>query len=247
MNAATPAVILAAGQGTRLRPLTDDKPKCMVPYKGKPLIRWQIEALRACGLRDIIVVGGYLAHRIDAPEARLVINPRYAETNMVHTLFAAREHLRGGFTVVYGDILFRPGILRALLDAPHDIAVAVDLRWRELWERRMADPLADAETLKLAPDGRLLELGKKPSSYADIQGQYMGLIKVSPAAAPGVIRFHETMDPLARYDGMNLENLYMTSFLQALIDSGQAVHAVPVRGGWLEVDAPADLNVDFVE
>lgn len=89
------AVILAAGQGTRLRPLTNDKPKCLVEVAGKPLLEHQLAAMHACGLRDIHIVGGYRADQLDRPGITLHINRRFAETNMVATLFAAENIMLG--------------------------------------------------------------------------------------------------------------------------------------------------------
>ena len=241
------AIILAAGQGTRLRPLTNDRPKCLVEYQGIPILERLRTTFAACSISDLTLVAGYLAHTIPAQGLNVLRNPRFAETNMVHTLMRARDILRRGAVVCYGDILFRPRVLQAVLDSPHDFAVCVDTYWQELWQRRMEDPLADAETLKLSPDGRILELGKKPNSYEDIQGQYMGLFAVSPGAASKILDLYDSLDRTALYDGKDFENMYMTSFIQAVIDHCMDVHAVPVSGGWLEIDTPSDLDVDMVE
>ncbi|MFI4955397.1 MAG: NTP transferase domain-containing protein, partial [Gammaproteobacteria bacterium] len=79
----TRAIILAAGQGTRLRPLTNDKPKCLVPLNGIPLLARQAATLRACGVENIHVVGGYCVEQIQALNYSCSINADYATTNMV--------------------------------------------------------------------------------------------------------------------------------------------------------------------
>lgn len=218
----------------------------MVPYMGRPILHRLVETFRACGVTDLTVVAGYLAERINAPGVHIAVNPRYAETNMVHTLMRAREILKHGAVICYGDIVFRPRVLRTLLASPHAFTVAVDRRWRELWERRMDDPLSDAETLKLSDDGRIVELGKKPNSYDDIQGQYMGLMHIAPDAAPRILDFFDSMDRSKVYDGKNFDNMYMTSFIQAVIDNCMDVYAAPVSGGWLEIDTPTDLEVNML-
>ena len=98
----------------------------------------------------------------------------------------------------------------------------------------MDDPLQDAETLKLTPQGYIRELGLKPHSYADIEGQYMGLIKVRGDAVGPLREAYRNLraDP----------NLYMTAFLQHLIDNGWQVRAVPVQHGWLELDSISELH-----
>ena len=107
----------------------------------------------------------------------------------------------------------------------------------------MEDPLSDAETLELGAGGEIVSLGKKPKSYDDIQGQYMGLIKLSGRGSEIVKSHYNGLSREAHYDGKDFPNMYMTSLLQSLIDAGHRVQAVPVRGGWLEIDCPADMKI----
>ena len=86
------AIILAAGEGKRLKPYTDSRPKCMVPLAGRPLLHWQLDVLRSAGIKDIVIVGGYRAEALKACGASVVTNPRYDSTNMVGTLFCARAN-----------------------------------------------------------------------------------------------------------------------------------------------------------
>lgn len=237
-------IILAAGQGTRLRPLTDDRPKCLVELGGVSLLERQARVLAGEGFRDLCVVGGYRADQIESRGFRVVRNPRYEQTNMVASLFCVAEAFDGGddVLVAYGDIVYERRVLRAVAASPAAIALAVDLAWRRYWSVRFADPLSDAETMKLDAEGFVVELGKKPRSYDDIQGQYMGLFKIRADEAPRVREAWRQLDRTATYDGKSFDNMYMTSFLQHLIDTGHAVTAVPVRGGWLETDSLADLR-----
>lgn len=239
------AIILAAGQGTRLRPLTDDKPKCLVELAGKPLLEHQLVTLRAGGVDDIHIVGGYRAEKLQRPDITLHINERYAETNMVSTLFAAEAVMTGesDLIVSYGDIVYERRVLAALqaVDAP--IALAVDRKWRRYWAARMPDPLSDAETLKLTDSDRVAELGKKPQRYDEIQGQYTGLIRIRADQVTSLPEVWRTMDRDAIYDGKTRDKMYMTSFIQHLIDSGWEVRAAFIDNGWAEVDCEADISV----
>lgn len=238
------AIILAAGQGTRLRPHTDDKPKCMVELAGKPLLHRQLKALRSAGIDNILLVGGYRADRLDAEGVRIAMNPRFAETNMVSTLFCAEDWMRPGedLLIAYGDIVYEPKVLRSLMATDAPIVVSVDREWQRLWESRMEDPLSDAETLKLQDGNRVIELGKKPRSLAEIQGQYMGLIKVRGDAIEAFRRAWHELDRNGLYDGKDFDNMYMTSFIQHLIDAGHEVRAAFTDNGWIEVDTVEDLK-----
>ena len=239
------AIILAAGQGIRLRPLTDDKPKCLVELAGKPLLEHQLAILRAGGVDDIHIVGGYRAEQLQRPGITLHINERFAETNMVATLFAAEAVMTGESDLIigYGDIVYESRVLAALLAVDAPIALAVDREWRRYWAARMADPLSDAETLKLIDSGRVVELGKKPQSYDDIQGQYTGLIKIRADHVARLAEAYHAMDRNAIYDGKDFDNMYMTSLIQHLITSGWDARAALIDNGWAEVDCEADLEV----
>ena len=81
------AIIIAAGQGTRLRPYTADRPKCMVSVAGKPILHHQIDALRANGVDDIVVIGGYKQQGIVAPNIRTVSNREYQTNNILMSLY----------------------------------------------------------------------------------------------------------------------------------------------------------------
>lgn len=239
------AIILAAGQGTRLAPHTDDRPKCLVELAGKSLLSRQLAVLAEEGIDEILLVGGYRADQLAAWPHTLVVNHDFASTNMVHSLFCAQCALDGSDDVLiaYSDIVYEARVLRALLAAPGDIAVAVNTDWRALWQSRMDDPLSDAESLVMAPDGRLQEIGRKATDYAQIEGQYMGLIKVVAAQAPKLARVFDDMAHLPRYAGAAHGNMYLTDFLQHLCDLDWPVHGVKIGGGWLEVDSVEDLMV----
>jgi choline kinase len=179
----TRAVILAAGRGSRMAHLGADRPKCLVELAGKPLIERQMAALRRGGAEAIGVVRGYRAEMIDYPGLTYFANPRWAETNMVMSLAAAAEWLRAGPVIVsYADIFYPGSLVAGLAAASGDLVVAFDRQWRQLWSRRFADPLSDAETFRRDAAGRLVEIGGKTTLIEEIEGQYMGLLKFTPKA-----------------------------------------------------------------
>lgn len=239
-------IILAAGQGTRLRPYTDDRPKCMVELKGKPLLHHQLEVLEQCKVqkKDIALAAGYLQETLVAPGIKQYRNEKYATTNMVSTLFAAEEFMQLGEDLIisYGDIVYQPEVFEKLLVTKGDLVVAADLDWYDLWKIRMENPLDDAETFKMTQEGKVLELGKKPEKREDAQAQYIGLIKVSANKVADFIQHYHAMDKQATYDGKDFNNMYMTSLIQNIIDSGWNVQAALINNGWLEVDSVEDLE-----
>jgi choline kinase len=241
------AIILAAGQGTRMGSETDDKPKCMITYKGKPLINYTIETMRACGIKDIVIIDGYksevLQSYLSNDNVIFITNKEFYKTNMVYTLFCAESEMNDDLIISYGDIIYTKEVLQSLIQNNNDFAITVDKNWRELWKLRMDDPLKDAETMKLDDSCNIIELGRKSKSYKEINGQYIGLVKISNSILKRVRNFYHDLDSSKYYDGKDYINMYMTSFIQLLINSGYPVKADIIRNGWLEFDSQDDLIV----
>ena len=237
-------ILLVAGEGKRLRPYTLDKPKCMVEIDGVSLIDRQLAVLKSEDLENIVMIGGYKIEMLKQYGIKLINNPRYYETNMLWTLFCAEDELEGDVIVSYGDIVYSREILKALLKSTADIAVTIDKEWESYWRARNEDPLDDAETLKLREDGIIIEIGKKPKSLDEIEGQYMGLMKFSSEGVKQMkeIFYKATEDP--KVLGVSVEVAYMTDLLQTVINSNYLVTAVPVNGSWAEIDTVNDLESD---
>lgn len=243
-------VILAAGQGTRLRPYTNKVPKCMVVFKGKPIINHIIETTGKLDFEKTCIITGYKEKilqdyiKLTYPEKNIVYynNHDYDKTNMVSTLFCAESFLEGDIIISYSDIIYDEEVIKRLYESAGDICVVVDKNWKSLWYHRMEDPLKDAETMIFDNEGFIKELGKKTSSYKDVQGQYIGLIKISGRIIKRVKEFYHNLDKTILYDGKDYQNMYMTSFLQCLIDKGFKLKPLFIQGGWLEIDTTEDLE-----
>lgn len=227
-------VILAAGRGSRLGALTDERPKCLVPLAGRTLLDWQRSALTAAGVGELGVVTGYRGELV--AERGLMTFParRWAETTMVGSLLAASPWLEAGPCVVsYGDIVYTAGTVRALVTAPGELAISYDPQWAGLWHQRFADPREDAESFRLTADGCLAEIGAPVRDLSQVEGQYMGLLRFTPRSWAAALRVL----------GGREEVLDMTALLQELVEDGQRVETVPCDGPWCEVDGPGDLRV----
>ena len=129
-----------------------------------------------------------------------------------------------------------------LCSCPAKFCTTVDMNWLRLWRARNEDPIRDAETLRIDQNGYIREIGKRPENLQQIEAQYMGLIKVSASMALRLMQAYDSLDPHGLYDGKARANMYMTSFLQHLIDTGNPLKAVKVESGWIEIDTTDDLR-----
>lgn len=240
----TRAIILAAGTGSRLMPMTADRPKSLVPLCGSPMLSRQINIMQNIGLTDITLVGGYKVECLSQYSLPIIVNDLFQSTNMVWSMMCARHLFDGSCDLVvsYGDIVYEADVLECLLQSKSDVAVIADRGWKKLWSLRMENPLEDAETFKVNSSGNILELGKKPKNFDEVQGQYIGLVKYSRNFHKKILSLYDSLDIDKLYDGKPLKQMYMTSFIQSMIDSGICVDAVWINNGWLEVDTIEDLE-----
>jgi len=233
------AIILAAGRGSRMGDMTADQPKCLTKLKGIALLDRQLAALREGGVNDLGIVTGYRRDALADRGLHEFHNSDWSRTNMVSSLACAQAWLLDGPCIVsYSDIFYEAHAVRSLMDDDSALALTYDPNWLSLWGARFSDPLSDAETFRIAPDRTLLEIGKKPRTVDEVQGQYMGLLRFTPDSW----RALETMRAALPSDTRN--QLHMTGALQRLIQlGGIAIRAVPYTGTWGEVDSQEDLSV----
>jgi choline kinase len=237
-------IILAAGMGTRLSPFTDNRPKCLVEICGKTLLDHQLKVLNAVLNAEIVVVGGYKYEMLQDPRYVLRVNPIYASTNMVETLFSAQADWGEKNTIIsYGDIIYEKNILNLLVEEKTDISIAVDMRWKDYWRDRTDNILGDVETLKFGKHNEIVEIGGKPSSLDVIEGQYIGLIKLSPRGAEILKTVYENCVVKNSMNGRAVKNAYMTDLLQETINQGYIIKGVNFRDDWVEIDSSSDLHL----
>lgn len=232
------AIILAAGRGSRMKNLTDECPKCLVELRGKPLLEWQLIALREAGIKDISIVTGYKRELLADFGLKEFNNPRWASTNMVSSLACAGEWLEAEPCIVsYSDIFYKSCAVKSLILCKALLAVTYDSNWRKLWEKRFGDPLIDAETFRLNPDGTLAEIGNKPRTIEEIEGQYMGLLRFTPEGWREVRRIR------AELSQELCDKMHMTGTLQKVIEAGKVpVASVPYSSEWGEFDSESDIK-----
>lgn len=230
-------IILAAGRGSRMGSLTDAKPKCLTEIAGKTLLDWQKAAMRHAGILDLVVVRGYQSGQLLGEDYEVVDNLRWNETNMVMSLVAASRYLENNTCIVsYADIAYHPDIVKTLLSSKENIAISYDEDWARLWHERFSDILEDAETFRHC-EGLLAEIGGEPNTFDEIEGQYMGLLRISPLGWKQITALLSEMTAIER------DQLDMTSLLALMLQRNMKIGSVPVSGRWCEIDSESDLEL----
>lgn len=250
-------IILAAGQGTRLRPLTDDKPKCLVEVNGRSILERQLDTMRLCGIQDadITIVAGYrgdvLQHRFAKTQISILVNEDFETTNMVYSLMCARKLMetQEDILISYGDIIYNEAVLKRILASDASASVIVDDGWYSYWSERCENPLDDAETLMFDGEDYLTEIGQKTTELEKVQSQYIGLMRFKGEGLKAMLNLAEEARKRSA-EGTALwrttrtyQKMYMTDLLQGLIDEGNKLKALHIERGWFEIDDCEDLKV----
>lgn len=231
------AIILAAGRGSRMLSLTDNKPKCMVELHEKTLLEWQLEAIHKANIHDIGIITGYMSELLANKCDKEFHNPNWSSTNMVMSLTYASEWLRSEPCIVsYSDIFYEYTAIELLQHSKAKLAITYDKNWLDIWMKRFDNPLEDAETFILDSSGNLAEIGNRAESLNEIEGQYMGLLYFTPESWLEVERILNSL-PLEKRNKLD-----MTKLLQSIIEGGNIpVTPVSYDGTWGEIDSEKDL------
>ena len=231
------AIILAAGVGSRIRPLTDNLPKCLLKIGGKSILEMMVSHIQDCGINEVVFVLGYLQDQIKQfvttkfPDltAHFVINDRYAETNTGFSLMLTKDFVEDSAFVKFdADVVFEKKILKKLLECGHETCLCIDKNIH-----------LDGEAIKVITRGetRVVKASKvvDPAAAA---GESIGIEKISAQTAK--LLFAELEIMMA--DEKNHQAYYERAY-ERLIEKDVAFYALDISGlKWSEIDTKADLG-----
>lgn len=231
------AIILSAGQGSRLGHMTDDRPKCLIEFNGRTLLDRQLDTLAANGVEEAVVVTGFHDELVNAtvdrrrqagegPAVRTVFNPFYKVADNLGSLFIARDHIAGDLLVWNGDTLVSEALMARVVDnAQEGICVTIDRKDR--YDEDDMKVIAD-------PDGRLRAIGKRISE--GVNAESIGLLAFR---AGGAERFREAIDKAMRTSEGT--TIWYLRVIHHLAQNGE-VWTFDIQGEeWGEVDFPEDV------
>lgn len=222
------ALILAAGTGNRLHPLTADKPKTLIPIGGAPILDHQRRLLAAAGVTETIIVTGWQAHTLHAhvgARAHYVHNRRFRSTNSLYSLWSARRWFDAPLLVLNSDVLFHPDIVRRLLADPAPDALAIDFRAH----------LGEEEMKVRTRDGIITAISKDMPP-AEAEGENVGIIKFSVKALQRVVE-------IAQQANAKKEYRHWVPYSVHALAGRHPFRAVSIGNlPWIEIDYRHDLD-----
>mgnify|MGYP002632316615 CR=1 FL=1 len=230
------AVILAAGVGSRIRPLTDNCPKSLLKVGGQTILEMMISHIRDCGITDAVFVLGYLQEQIkeyvthNFPELNVhfITNEQYATTNTGFSLMLAKDLVAGSSFIKFdADVVFDKAILSQLIDCEYDNALCIDKNIQ-----------LDAEEIKviIKDQNRVVKASKTVSPQEAI-GESIGIEKICAGTAIQLFDELETM----MQDSQNYQEYYEAAY-ERLIERDVPFYALDISGlKWIEIDTKDDF------
>ena len=234
----TKAVILSAGQGRRLLPLTSNSPKCLLPISGKPIIEWQIDALLTAGIKEIIIVTVFQTSLVEEllqqrypvhKQIRTLFNPFFEVADNIASCWVARSVMDCNFLLLNGDTIFDVSLLKQVLESePAPITLSIDYK-----------KVYDADDMKVQLDNKgLVKHVNKTLPENQIDAESIGLIYFR---SNGPILFRDAVEEALRYP-TELKSWYLT-----IIDKlagKNLVNVCSISGHrWCEIDYSSDLKI----
>lgn len=232
------AVLLSAGQGSRLLPLTEDRPKCLVEVAGRSMLAWQIEALQLSGVREIVVVTGFREESVRAHlqtlrrsglSLRTRYNPFYKAADNLASCWMVRDEFEADVLLINGDTLFSPGIALSLLHDSPDWPMVITVDQKERY---------DEDDMKTQLNGEYLVDVGKTLNPAVVNGEAIGMIRMTPQ---GGRRFAAALDQQLRLPS-GLRKWYLSAVATLAGEEAVKFHSIAGKA-WGEVDDHADLEI----
>ena len=240
------AIILAAGEGSRMGKLTQNIPKPLVNVNGKSIIERQLSSLKQNGVLDIIIVTGTHHEKFNFKNVVYVNNLDHKKHDTLGSLMTARDYMNDEIITTYADQIFEEKILKSMTEFTGDIGIAVDLDWEKNYVNRDQHPKSEAENV-LINGNRILELRKNISECKENEkiGECLGLMKFSRKASKVFLDKYSELDTPHKgkfHNAPSLEKALISDMLQELIVSGIRISPIYVNGKWCEIDTLQDLQ-----
>ena len=233
-------IILAAGKGERLLPLTRNTPKSLLEIKdGVTLLELQLKSISRCGVKEVSIVTGYLSEQIEAKvksysasydlDVSIIYNPFYSISNNLISLWLAKYKMGSDFTVINGDDIFHFNVLERLLNVHgNDITMVVDKK-----------ELYDTEDMKVILNETKVQQVSKNIPVEETICESVGIIRFKNY---GARLMHDTLDEMVRKEEGKKE--FWLAAVQRIIDKGFPVNYLIIEGTeWAEVDFHPDLQM----
>ncbi len=246
-------IVIAAGKGQRLYPLTKDRPKTTLPIFGKPIIEHIFDAFQKNSISETALITGYQPQCLGHLPAEFFHNAEFESNNILHSLMNARSFMQScmeqdqSLVISYADIYFKASVVSKLLSTHGETVVVLDEQWKNIYTNRDDNPIDQGEMAEHA-DNNVMAIGKGIKSNSAFQRtEFIGLLKLSPHGIKQWLRVFDDLDmsfdkhtPFHR--AAEWQQAYLTDFMSELLHRDETITPCCIVNDWLEFDTLGDYE-----
>jgi choline kinase len=241
------AIIIAAGEGSRMGKLTQNIPKPLVMINGKSIIERQLSILKQNGILDIIIITGPHHEKFNFEKIKYIRDDNFLEHDQLGSLISAKKEISGDVILLFADIIFENSVITKILESNSDISIAVDMNWERTYASRPNSSFDDADKVRFEQGNlsRIFKTMTEEDKKFEI-GEFIGLMKLSKNGSKQLVDCYEKIQDIHKgkfHDALSLKKAKLVDLLQELIENKIKIDAIPITGKWYEIDTEEDLEI----
>ena len=241
------AIVLAAGEGSRMGKLTQNTPKPLVKINGKTIIERQLSILKQNEILDVVIITGPHNKKFDFEKVRYIHDENFREHDQLGSLMSAKKEIDGDVIILFGDIIFEDTILSKILGSKSDISIAVDMDWERSYSTRTDNSFGEADKVRFEQGdvSRIFKNMTEEDKKFEI-GEFIGLMKISKNGSKQLVDCYEKIQSVHKgkfHDAQSIEKAKLIDHLQELIENKIKIDGISITGKWCEIDTEQDLEI----
>jgi L-glutamine-phosphate cytidylyltransferase len=239
------AIIIAAGLGSRLRPLTSKIPKILVKIGNKSILDHQIAIFKNLFINKVSMIVGYKRKVLKKKGITFYFNKNFKKNNILFSLFYAKKELNNKCIISYSDIIFKKNIVNKLMKSKDDITLLVDVDWKKNYIGRTLHPLSEAEKVTFNSNKTLTDIGKNVK-ISKTNGEFVGMLKLSKKGCDIFKKYFKEINNKFKnkefFNANKIEKAYITDFLKYLMFKKIKIRCCVIKNNWMEIDTIQDYK-----
>ena len=240
------AIFIAAGEGTRMKSLTEEIPKPLIDVNGSSILERQITLLNKFGINEIVVITGPFSEKYHFNDVKYINDRKFKDHDQLGSLFVASKEIQGDVLIIFADIIFDESILKQILENNSEISIAIDMNW-EKYDERSDNTIDDADKVSIL-EGNVKKIFKNMKFHTNEYriGEFIGLMKLN---SQGCEKINEVFFDLVDkhqgefHDAKSFNKSKIIDILQEMIERGMEIEVESIKGKWCEIDTIQDLEI----
>jgi choline kinase len=236
-------LILAAGSGTRLGKQTEFLPKSLIRINKKTILERQLNIIKKNQKNNVVIIAGPNKEKFLEFQVDIFEDVEYKKHEQLGSLASINKIFDEDVIVVFSDIIFDEGIVKEIIKTECDFGIALDQNWREKYIERTDHPISQADLVEIK-DGKIRQI--KKNLQGKDNSEFIGIVKFSSYGWKILIQLYNKLKENHEgsfHDANGFDDAYITDIIQELIELDYNVKPIFVKGDWLEIDTPQDLEI----